>query len=102
MSYLDRLKRKISQDVPTGGATKGTKGAFDTFVATPAAPLRQISAANDPASIDREAFEERAAIMEFDGGLSRAEAERLALADPTENRAITMPCTDPEGGRWRG
>jgi hypothetical protein len=28
--------------------------------------------------IDREAFEERSAIMEFDGGLSRAEAERLA------------------------
>lgn len=28
--------------------------------------------------IDREAFEERAAIMEFDGGLYRAEAERLA------------------------
>lgn len=28
--------------------------------------------------IDSEAFEERAAIMEFDGGLSRAEAERLA------------------------
>ena len=26
-----------------------------------------------------EAYEERAAIMEFDGGLSRAEAERLAL-----------------------
>jgi hypothetical protein len=28
----------------------------------------------------REAFEERAAIMEYDGGLPRAEAERLALA----------------------
>lgn len=28
--------------------------------------------------IDREAFEERAAIMEFDGGLPRAEAERFA------------------------
>lgn len=28
--------------------------------------------------IDREAFEERAAIMEFDGGMPRAEAERLA------------------------
>lgn len=27
---------------------------------------------------DKEAFEERAAIMEFDGGLSREEAERLA------------------------
>jgi hypothetical protein len=29
---------------------------------------------------DREAFEERAAIMEFDGGLTRAEAEAAALA----------------------
>lgn len=29
--------------------------------------------------IDREAFKERAAIMEFDGGLSRVEAERLAV-----------------------
>lgn len=28
-----------------------------------------------------EAFEERAAIMEFDGGLTRAEAERLALLE---------------------
>lgn len=31
--------------------------------------------------VDREAFEERAAIMEFDGGLTRAEAERLALLE---------------------
>ena len=30
--------------------------------------------------IDREAYEERAAIMEFDGGLQRGEAERKALA----------------------
>lgn len=28
---------------------------------------------------DREAFEERAAIMEYDGGLPRREAERRAL-----------------------
>lgn len=28
---------------------------------------------------DHEMFEERAAIMEFDGGMSRAEAERLAM-----------------------
>lgn len=33
---------------------------------------------NSKTEIDREAFEERAAIMEFDGGLSRAEAERRA------------------------
>lgn len=37
--------------------------------------------------IDREAFEERAAIMEFDGGLSRAEAERLAA----ESLGVELP-----------
>jgi hypothetical protein len=30
---------------------------------------------------EREAFEERAAIMEFDGGLTRNEAEQAALRD---------------------
>ncbi|MBX3646758.1 MAG: hypothetical protein KF766_03700 [Rhodocyclaceae bacterium] len=47
MSYLDRLKRKISEDAPEAGATKATKGAFVPFVATPSAPLRQIHAVND-------------------------------------------------------
>ena len=31
--------------------------------------------------LEREAFEERAAIMEYDGGLSRAEAESRAMAE---------------------
>lgn len=88
MSYLARLKRKISQDAPRGGATKVSKAPFVPFVATLPIPLCQFSAADDPATSDREAFEERAAIMEFDGGLSRAEAERLALADPHYNSAI--------------
>lgn len=42
------------------------------------------------------AAEERAAVMEYDGGLPRAEAERLALAgvsDPEARRVLT--------GRWR-
>lgn len=30
---------------------------------------------------ERERFEERAAIMEFDGGMSREDAERSAYAD---------------------
>lgn len=47
MSYLDRLKRKISEDAPDAGATKATKGAFVPFVASPLAPLRQIHAVND-------------------------------------------------------
>ena len=33
----------------------------------------------------RERYEERAAIMEFDGGLPRAEAEKLALQDVLSN-----------------
>lgn len=40
----------------------------------PVPPKKQIT------ENEREAFEERAAIMEFDGGLSRAEAERWAAA----------------------
>ena len=80
MSYLARLKRKISEDAPRCGATKGTKGAFDTIVAPGCAPLRQISIA----TIDRDAFEERAAIREFDGGFSRQKAEGLAHTDLRE------------------
>ena len=81
MNYLDRLKRRISEDAPRGEATKGTKAPYVPFVAPYTAPSRQISATNDAATIDREAFEERAAIMEFDGGLTRAEAERVALLE---------------------
>jgi hypothetical protein len=73
MSYLDRLKQKFREDAPQGEATKGTKAPFVPFVAPLPTPSRQISY--------REAFEERAAIMEFDGGLTREEAERLARAE---------------------
>jgi hypothetical protein len=42
-------------------------------------PVPPISTSNATAvSFDREAFDERAAIMEFDGGMSRAEAEAAA------------------------
>ena len=81
MSYLDRLKLKITKDASESGATKESEGAFVPFVATLSAPSRQISASNEPAPFDAEAFEERAAIIEFEGGLSRAAAERLARAD---------------------
>lgn len=40
--------------------------------------IRQV-VLNDTNKERIEAFEERAAIMEFDGGLSRLEAERLAF-----------------------
>lgn len=79
MSYLDRLKRQISEDAPECEATKVSEAPSVPFVAPQAAPARQISAV----ATDREAFEERAAILEFEGGFNRQEAERLALTDLT-------------------
>ena len=90
MNWLARLK---SEKAPGVHATKPTKllqwgdeTGFVGFVASPSAHYQKIEAikalASDPPPADpdgdREAFEERAAIMEFDGGLSRAEAEALA------------------------
>jgi len=48
MSYLARLKRKITENEAGYGATKGTKGAFDTFVASVVAPFNPISSGADP------------------------------------------------------
>lgn len=77
MSYLARLKQKIAADAPQCRATKVSEAPFVPFVAPVRAPLHQ----NSAVMIDREAFEERAAIREFDGGYTRQEAERLALTD---------------------
>lgn len=43
MSYLARLKAKISEDVPEGEATKVSKAPCVPFVAPPPTPSRQIS-----------------------------------------------------------
>ena len=40
---------------------------------------------------ERELFEERAAIMEFDGGFSREEAERLAMLEAEKREISTWP-----------
>lgn len=63
MSYLSLLKRKLSGVTPHCEATKATEAPSVPFVAP-----------------DRGTFEERAAIMQYDGGLSRDEAEQLAAA----------------------
>ena len=42
----------------------------------------EVCETNDESSIDlRDAFEERAAILEYDGGMSRADSERRAAAE---------------------
>ncbi len=85
MTWLARLKKAAVAPEPV--PAKPTKPPFVGFVGTPAALSQNsgvtVQAANDPAhaqDFDREAFEERAAIMEHDGGLSRTGAEALAAA----------------------
>lgn len=53
------------------------------------------SPADDAAELAREKFEERAAILEYDAGLSRAETERLAAAEVNDD-AAAVPAGD-----WR-
>jgi hypothetical protein len=67
MSYLERLKRR---NMPTTGTDKTDRSPFVSFVSTQGRPFRGIE--------DREAMEERAAIYEFDAGLTREDAEMLA------------------------
>jgi len=50
-------------------------------------------------SEERERFEERAAIAEYDGGLSRAEAERLARAEVHALRLREIPAGGAGGRR---
>lgn len=52
--------------------------------------IRQV-VLNDTNKERIEAFEERAAIMEFDGGLTRKEAERLAFEIVYKNHFGKMP-----------
>lgn len=52
---------------------------------------------------EREAFEERAGIAEFDGGMSREEAEALALEAVMRRRGNPQPSTQEKhhGNRSR-
>ena len=58
-----------------------------TFPATPATPETPCN--GHDAAYWQEIYEERAAIMEFDGGLARAEAERLAKDDVDALRGVS-------------
>ncbi len=88
MTWLARLKKTAI--APETDPPKPTKPGFGGFGGTPSASPQNsgvtVQAANDPAhaqEFDREAFEERAAIMEHDGGLSRTGAEALAYEGMT-------------------
>lgn len=71
------LRRWLAQDGETDPAR--IAATIDQCQRDANARRRALEMAED----ELEAFEERAAIMEFDGGLTRAEAERLAGRYPT-------------------
>lgn len=91
MSLLSALRlKKQSREVATATlATPATDGGCEVpsvasvATVTVASPKNQKhKAANDPGDLEelaQELYEERAAIMEFDGGMERTQAEHMAL-----------------------
>jgi hypothetical protein len=64
------------------GGTSGTSGTSENFEVQSEAT--EVAANAEP--IDREAWEERAAIAEYDGGVSRGDAEVLAWVEDDRRR----------------
>lgn len=75
MSYLERLKSLNAAPLPTA---KTERRAFFSSFSTEGGGIPRILLADD----EIEAGEERAAILEFEAGLTREAAERMAgIAD---------------------
>lgn len=96
MNWLDRARREIRRDTQEGTAKTAERNPTAvTAVPHPRlGPERPHSIGSnggmppkDYAAL-RDEFEERAAIMEFDGGLTREEAEREAWALVTDQRRL--------------
>jgi hypothetical protein len=88
MRYIDRLKnldsgKRLPTELPK--LPKPPYGSFcsshEAHFQKTATPAPKVGAGDTAASFDREHFEERAAIYEYDAGLPRHEAERLAYQE---------------------
>lgn len=66
------------------------RGGFVSFVSSPSGPFQDFFGTGAPADLDDEErqfeFEERAAILEYDAGMSRAAAEAMARREIDERR----------------
>ncbi|MBM3272966.1 hypothetical protein FJY94_06950 [Candidatus Kaiserbacteria bacterium] len=62
----------------------------DLTEAKPATPAPIVSPRDTAADFDREWFEERAAIYEFDAGFPRHEAERLAMEEIAKWQTLSV------------
>jgi hypothetical protein len=91
MNWLERARREIPKSARRRTANSAERTLTAVMVVPPPAVREKLDGSigsNGSASPShlmesesvREAYEERAAIMEFDGGLSRDEAEREAWA----------------------
>ena len=99
MNWLERARREIggSAAQPTANTAEGnpTAATVAHYPGLPEGPATSIGS-NDSAlpwrmlesEVLREAFEERAAIMEFDGGMSRDDAERAAWVLVSKHRRL--------------
>ena len=106
--WLDRLKNEKAPGTPATKPTKPTQGTheggFVGSVAYPPACLQKNNGGDQPAAAAEtttealpQAHEEPAAIMEYEGGLVRIEAERLAALQPWPQ---TQADTDTVSAWW--
>lgn len=92
MGYLDRLKKLDSGNCAPCVLPKLPKPPFDSKGSSYVARFQKTAPGNDAvvgadstaAGFDQEWLDERAGILEFDGGFSRAEAERRAYLEVTK------------------
>jgi len=95
MIYLDRLKNLDSgKRLPTE-LPKLPKPPYGSFDSSPGAHFQKtegakVSPCNTATDFDREWFEERAAIYEFDAGFPRHDAERLAMEEVTKWQTLSV------------
>lgn len=91
MNWLERARREIQESARWRTANSAKRNLKAVMAVAPPAPREKSEGSigsNGSTSLShllqievvRDEFEERAAIMEFDGGLSRDDAEREAWA----------------------
>ena len=92
--YLEMLKTDFGQKALPKEPPKMTKIISVSFVSSPSEPSQDFHVYNNQSGWDEEdwqaAFEERAAILEFDQGMPREEAEPLACRQIEAERKRLM------------
>jgi hypothetical protein len=78
-SYLDKLKARLQEKRLDQQLSKPSKAAFEGFEGDDGPIFSEASEVERLCDNAQSAFDERAALSEYDGGLPRSHAELLAL-----------------------